>query len=62
MWLTSDIENVAAQKLWRRLGFVNHPADKLVNGTWISLNFKSPGRDRVVYECSLRNVVVNLEK
>lgn len=61
VWLTSEIENVAAQKLWRSLGFMNCPADKFVNGIWVSLNFKGPGRDRVVYERSLRDIVVNPE-
>ncbi|MBV9691893.1 MAG: GNAT family N-acetyltransferase [Ktedonobacteraceae bacterium] len=59
IWLTSEIENVAAQKLWCSLGFINRPANTFVNGIWVSLNFKGPGRDRVVYERSLRDIVVN---
>ena len=53
IWLTSEVENIVAQKLWLNLGFINYPADKLINGVWVSVDFKGPGRNRVVYEYSL---------
>lgn len=34
---------------WTRLGFENPPGDHLVNGVWVTSDFKGPGKDRAVY-------------
>jgi ribosomal protein S18 acetylase RimI-like enzyme len=49
-WLTSEAENTAARDAWRRMGFVNLPADRQINGIWVTPGLKGPGRDRTVFE------------
>ena len=49
VWLTSEAENRNAMKLWEKLGFVNHEADYIKEGLWVTKDLKGPGRDRVVY-------------
>ena len=52
-WLTSERENEAAVRLWRRLSFVNQQADDGEDGLWVTRDFKGPGRDRVVFAYEL---------
>jgi ribosomal protein S18 acetylase RimI-like enzyme len=52
-WLTSELENDAAHRTWRRNGFVNPPADRRVGEFWVTNDLKGPGRHRVVYERSI---------
>jgi ribosomal protein S18 acetylase RimI-like enzyme len=54
VWLTSEPENAAARHTWSRLGFMNLPADRQVDGIWVTANLKGPGRDRAVFERRLR--------
>jgi GNAT superfamily N-acetyltransferase len=49
-WLTSELENDAAHRTWRRNGFVNPPADRRVGEFWVTNDLKGPGIHRVVYE------------
>jgi ribosomal protein S18 acetylase RimI-like enzyme len=49
MYLTSEPDNTAAQATWTRLGFENTPTDQLVNGVWVTADFKGRGKDRAVY-------------
>jgi GNAT superfamily N-acetyltransferase len=50
MYLTSEADNVAAHATWTHLGFDNPPSDQLVNGVWVTTDFKGPGKDRAVYQ------------
>lgn len=34
---------------WTRLCFENTPTDQLVNGVWVTADFKGRGKDRAVY-------------
>jgi GNAT superfamily N-acetyltransferase len=54
VWLTSEPENMVARDAWLRMGFVNLPADRQVNGVWVTVGLKGPGRDRAVFERRLR--------
>ncbi|RUS63647.1 GNAT family N-acetyltransferase [Pseudorhodobacter sp. E13] len=54
MWLTSEAANSNAIALWRRLGFVNSPADYQENDLWVTRDLKGKGKDRVVFEKSLK--------
>ncbi len=40
--------------LWKRLGYVNTEADYQDSGIWLTRNLKGSGRDRAVYELSLK--------
>ena len=53
MYLTSEPENLAAHRAWLRLGFVNVPGDRLIDGISVTSGFKGPGKDRAVYEIRL---------
>jgi GNAT superfamily N-acetyltransferase len=50
VWLTSEVENRPARQLWARLGFVNLPTGRQVDGAWVTEGLKGPGRDRVIYQ------------
>jgi GNAT superfamily N-acetyltransferase len=52
-WLTSELENNAAHRTWRRNGFVNPPADRKVGEFWVTSDLKGSGKHRVVYERSI---------
>jgi ribosomal protein S18 acetylase RimI-like enzyme len=54
VWLTSEPENTVARDAWRRMGFVNPPADRRINGIWVTAGLKGPGHDRAVFERRLR--------
>lgn len=54
VWLTSEPENAIARDAWLSMGFVNRPADHQVAGVWVTAGLKGPGRDRAVFERSLR--------
>lgn len=53
IWLTSEPDNEEAITLWRRLGFVNAPADYQRDGVWLTRDLKGPGRDRAVFRLDL---------
>jgi ribosomal protein S18 acetylase RimI-like enzyme len=53
IWLTSEVENEKATKLWDKLGFKNKKADYLDHGLWVTRDLKGPGRDRVVFSLEL---------
>jgi len=50
MYLTSEPDNTTAHATWTHLGFDNPPGDQLVNGVWVTTDFKGPGKDRAVYQ------------
>jgi GNAT superfamily N-acetyltransferase len=50
MYLTSEPDNSAAHATWTHFGFDNPPSDQLVNGVWVTTDFKGPGKDRAVYQ------------
>lgn len=52
-WLTSEVENDAAHRTWRRNGFVNPPADRKVGELWVTNDLKGLGKHRVVYKRSI---------
>ncbi len=52
LWLTSEVENAGAMKLWHSFGYVNPPADYQESGVWMTRDLKGPGRDRAVYQRS----------
>lgn len=52
-WLTSELDNDAAHRTWRRSGFANPPADRKVGEFWVTNDLKGPGRHRVIYERSI---------
>jgi ribosomal protein S18 acetylase RimI-like enzyme len=53
VWLTSEPENHAARHTWPTMGFENLPADRQVDGVWVTADLKGPGKDRAVYALSL---------
>jgi GNAT superfamily N-acetyltransferase len=53
LYLTSEVDNVAAHQAWTAKGFVNVQGDRLEGGVWVTLDFKGPGKDRAVYELRL---------
>ena len=50
MWLTSEAKDSNAIGLWRRLGFINSPADYKQNDLWVTRDLKGKEKDRVVFE------------
>jgi ribosomal protein S18 acetylase RimI-like enzyme len=54
IWLTSEVENTAAQALWSSMGYCNKEGDKIADGVSLVTDFKGKGRDRAVYELFLR--------
>ena len=54
LYLTSEPDNTAAHATWRSLGFVNVPGDRVVDGVFVTADFKGPGKDRAVYQLDLR--------
>ena len=48
--LFSDDNADFARDAWFRMGFVNPPADRRVDGVWLTVDLKGPGRDRAVFE------------
>ncbi|MFD6391175.1 GNAT family N-acetyltransferase [Nocardia sp. NPDC060259] len=53
LYLTSEPENLAAQKTWATLGFENEPGDYKIAGISVKADYKGPGRDRAVYALTL---------
>jgi GNAT superfamily N-acetyltransferase len=53
LYLTSEVENLAARRTWAANGFVNVSGDQLVDGVWVISDYKGPGKDRAVYELLL---------
>jgi len=54
LYLTSEPENTAAHATWLSLGFMNVPGDRMVDGTSVISNYKGPGKDRAVYELTIK--------
>lgn len=54
IYLTSEPENTAAHHAWTSMGFANAPGDQVVGEVHVIADFKGPGKDRAVYELSLR--------
>jgi GNAT superfamily N-acetyltransferase len=54
LYLTSEPDNTPAQATWRSLGFTNVPGDRTVNGVSVISNYKGPGKDRAVYELTIK--------
>lgn len=50
LYLTSEPENRSAHAAWLSMGFRNVPGQELVDGIWITSDFKGPGKHRAVYE------------
>lgn len=55
VWLTSEPDNSTAMRLWAIAGFQNNVADYQDGDLWVSRDLKGPGKDRVVFEKSLKN-------
>ena len=55
IYLTSEPDNHGADSTWRALGFVNAPGDYAVEGVQVMRDLKGPGKDRAVYELSVRS-------
>ena len=53
LYLTSEPDNLAADRAWRSLGFVNMPGDLVEHGVQVVRDFKGPGKHRAVYELIL---------
>lgn len=53
VWLTSEPENHAARHTWTAMGFENLPADRQVDGVWVTTDLKGHGNDRAVYALCL---------
>jgi GNAT superfamily N-acetyltransferase len=53
LYLTSEPQNSAADRAWRKLGFVNVPGDLIEHGVHVIKDFKGPGKHRAVYELTL---------
>jgi GNAT superfamily N-acetyltransferase len=54
IYLTSEPDNTVAHATWTHLGFMNPPADHLIDGVWVTTGYKGPGKHRAVYELHLR--------
>ncbi|MGH8909471.1 MAG: GNAT family N-acetyltransferase [Egibacteraceae bacterium] len=54
LYLTSEPDNITAHAAWRSMGFVNLPGDRDVAGISVTTDFKGPGKDRAVYQLSLK--------
>ncbi|MFD3702408.1 GNAT family N-acetyltransferase [Nocardia sp. NPDC058658] len=54
LYLTSEPGNVRAHATWMSLGFKNIPGDRVVDDIWVISDYKGPGKDRAVYELTLR--------
>jgi len=54
LYLTSGPDNTSAQATWRSLGFTNVAGDRTVNGVSVISNYKGPGKDRAVYELTIK--------
>src|SRR5689334_8602451 len=53
LYLTSEPDNQAADRAWRKLGFVNVPGDLVERGVQVIKDFKGPGKHRAIYELTL---------
>jgi GNAT superfamily N-acetyltransferase len=54
LYLTSVPDNTGAHATWTRLGFGNPTSDRQIDGVWLTLNYKGPGKHRAVYQLDLR--------
>ena len=54
LYLTSEPENHLARATWQSLGFTNIPGDHTIDGVSVISNYKGPGKDRAVYELTIR--------
>ena len=46
VWLTSEPQNFAARHAWTSMGFKNVPADRQVEGVWITTDLKGRGKNK----------------
>lgn len=53
LYLTSEPDNHAAHAAWLAMGFRNVPGEDLVDGVWVTRDFKGPGKHRALYEHSV---------
>lgn len=53
VWLTSEVDNLPAIAVWRKLGFTNEKADYIQDDLWVTRNLKGPGQDRVVFSLQM---------